>query len=183
VGAGLGGAALLAGALFLFLRSPAAPPVALVTTTLPAPALTLAEPSSAPAGEPSLPPETLAPATTVAAPPTTVRPPATLAPYVPPTTRPAQAPVTRPPAPTTTTTTLPAVAQGTVRIRVLPWAEVEIDGVYKGTTPLRPISLPAGTHTLRFRHPDFRPLIKRIIVPAGDEVSLEVDLTREAFPR
>jgi serine/threonine-protein kinase len=190
VGVGLLGAVLLAGALFLFTRAPQEPGVASVTT-LPAPPPTLAEPPAGSAVEPSLPPAALTPATTpasvappVAEPPAVVRPQTTVAPFVPPTTRPAQAaPVTRPPAPTPPPTTLPAVAQGTVRLRVLPWAEVEIDGVYKGTTPLRPIPLPAGTHTLRFTHPDFRPLIKRIIVPAGDEVALEVDLGREAFPR
>ena len=185
VGVGLAGTVLLAGALFLFTRSPETP-TASVTTTLPAPPPTFVEPSPVPVVEPSLAPSTLAPTSApTTPPPATLRPQVTLAPVVPPTTRPAQVvvPVTRPPAPTPPPTTLSGVAEGTVRIRVLPWAEVEIDGVYKGTTPLRPLSLPAGTHTLRFTHPDFRPLIKRIIVPAGDTVSLEVDLGREAFPR
>jgi serine/threonine-protein kinase len=178
VAVGIGGVALLLGALFLFSR-PRESPVVSVTTTLPAPMPTMVEPSPVPVDEPSLPPPTAPPATVPA---TTLRPQVTLAPVAPPTARPV--PATRPPAPTPPPTTLPAaVAEGTVRLRVLPWADVEVDGVRKGTTPLRPFTLPAGTHTLRFVHPDFRPLIRRIIVPAGDTVSVEVDLGREAFPR
>jgi hypothetical protein len=70
-----------------------------------------------------------------------------------------------------------------VRVRVLPWADVEVDGEPKGTTPLRPLLLGAGSHVLRFRHPDFRPLIKRITVRANETLTVEVDLGREAFPR
>jgi hypothetical protein len=177
---------LFGGAIFLFTRSPEGPAASLATTVpAPPPTLVVASPPAS-AAEPSLPPATLAPAVTptTTTPPATLRPQVTRAPVVPPTTRPAQVvPVTRAPAPTPPPAPLPAVAEGTVRIRVLPWAEVEIDGVYRGTTPLRPLSLPAGTHTLRFTHPDFRPLIKRIIVPAGDTVAVEVDLGREAFPR
>jgi PEGA domain-containing protein len=73
--------------------------------------------------------------------------------------------------------------QGTVRIRVLPWADVEVDGEPKGTTPLRPLALSAGSHILRFRHPDFRPLIRRITVRANETLAVEVDLGRDAFPR
>jgi serine/threonine-protein kinase len=84
-------------------------------------------------------------------------------------------PAVRPPAATPAT--------GTVRIRVLPWADVEVDGELKGTTPLRPLALGAGNHILRFRHPDFRPLIKRITVRADETLTVEVDLGRDAFPR
>jgi len=70
-----------------------------------------------------------------------------------------------------------------VRVRVLPWAEVEVDGEARGTTPLRPLTLRAGEHVLRFRHPDFRPLIKRITVRANETTTIEVDLARDAFPR
>ena len=73
--------------------------------------------------------------------------------------------------------------QGTVRIRVLPWADVEVDGELKGTTPLRPLTLSAGTHVIRFRHPDFRPLIKRVTIRGDETLTVEVDLARDAFPR
>ena len=33
------------------------------------------------------------------------------------------------------------------------------------------------------RHPDFRPLIKRITLRGDETLSVEVDLAREAFPR
>jgi serine/threonine-protein kinase len=76
-----------------------------------------------------------------------------------------------------------AATTGTVRIRVLPWADVEVDGELRGTTPLRPLTLRAGAHVLRFSHPDFRPLIKRITLRGDETLSVEVDLAREAFPR
>jgi hypothetical protein len=113
----------------------------------------------------------LPPTTTMAAAPRPQRPtPA-------PTARPAPVVIATPPPPTT------AAAQGTVRVRVLPWAEVEVDGEARGTTPLRPLTLAAGEHVLRFRHPDFRPLIRRITVRANETTTVEVDLARDAFPR
>jgi hypothetical protein len=185
VALGLLGVALVAGAILLWARSrpvEVAGPTSTTTTLLAAPPI-----------EPSLAPEPTVATTLPAAEP----PPATPAPRVerptpfptlpPPTTRPVAVPVTRPPAPTPAPTrppsVTPAVTQGTVRVRVLPWAEVEVDGVRRGTTPLRPFPLPPGPHTLRFVHPDFRPLIKRIIVRADETVTVEVDLAREAFPR
>jgi eukaryotic-like serine/threonine-protein kinase len=172
VGAGLAGVALLAGAVFFISRG-REPETASVATTLPAPVTT---PFVPPVAEPSLPPPEPTTTTLAAAPSPIPRPtPA-------PTTRPTPVPVTRPPA--TTPSTLPAAsAPGTVRLRVLPWADVEVDGERKGTTPLRPFTLPPGPHTLRFVHPDFRPLIKRIIVRADETVAVEVDMEREAFPR
>ena len=182
VAAGLGGVALLGGAAVFWSRD-RPPETASVVTTLPAPATTLA---AEPAIEPSLPPaEPAVPAATTLAPAPTPIPRPTFAPSVapvaPPASRPTPVPVTRPAAPPPTT--LPAAPQGTVRLRVTPWAEVEVDGVPRGTTPLRPFPLTPGPHTLRFVHPDFRPLIKRIIVRADDEVVVEVDMAREAFPR
>jgi hypothetical protein len=64
----------------------------------------------------------------------------------------------------------------------VPWAEVSLDGRPLGTTPLKPLSLPPGTHTVRLQHPSYRPLQKRVNVRAGEVVVLEVDLGEEAFP-
>jgi hypothetical protein len=58
-----------------------------------------------------------------------------------------------------------------------------VDDEPRGTTPLRPLELSPGSHVLRFRHPDFRPSIKRITVRANETLTVEVDLGRDAFPR
>ena len=165
----------------VFLRSRPLPPDA----PSPAPPVSIAgsaalSPSAPPADvSPSAAPDTLpVPVRTPAAPVTTL--PATPRPQRPsPLATPRPLPVAIPtPAPT-----VAAPAQGTVRVRVLPWAEVEVDGEPRGTTPLRPLTLRAGEHVLRFRHPDFRPLIRRITVRANETTTVEVDLARDAFPR
>lgn len=56
-------------------------------------------------------------------------------------------------------------APGTLQLRVLPWAEVEVDGVALGTTPLADQPLPAGRHRVLLRHP-----------PSGASESREVEV-------
>ena len=92
--------------------------------------------------------------------------------------------VTRTPAPATAAAApTTAGAAGTLQVRVLPWAEVSIDGRVVGTTPFKPLTLPPGKYTVTLSHPDYRPLKKIVTVPAGGLVRLEVDLSFEAFPR
>jgi len=64
----------------------------------------------------------------------------------------------------------------------VPWADVSLDGRPLGTTPLKPLPLPPGVHTVRLQHPSYRPLQKRFDVRAGEVFVLEVDLREEAFP-
>jgi serine/threonine-protein kinase len=64
----------------------------------------------------------------------------------------------------------------------VPWAEVSLDGRPIGTTPLKPVSLSPGVHTVRLQHPDYRPLQKKVNVRPGEVTALEVDLAEEAFP-
>ena len=110
-------------------------------------------------------------------------------------TRTIAAPV-RPPAPTPTPTPTPEIAPlrpraaappapatGVLRLRILPWAEVAVDGKALGTTPLRPVSLEVGEHRVVLSHPDYKPLQKTITIRAGETETLEVDLSYEAFPR
>jgi predicted Ser/Thr protein kinase len=101
--------------------------------------------------------------------------------------RPAPTPATTrfrdlPVAPPTAPTPAVEAANGTLKLRVVPWAEVSLDGRLVGTTPLRPLSLPAGDHTVRLQHPSYRPLQKKVTVRAGEVFVLEVDLAEEAFP-
>ena len=148
-----------------------------------------AGPSAAPTAVP--PPPTLTPPSTLApAPPQTVETkperresaPALVAPKVRPTPTPgslrgSEAPLA-PPRPTPTAD----VANGTLRLRIVPWADVSLDGRPVGATPLKALSLPPGAHTVRLQHPSYRPLQKRVNVRAGEVVVLEVDLREEAFP-
>jgi serine/threonine-protein kinase len=71
---------------------------------------------------------------------------------------------------------------GFVQVVVKPWAEVFVDGKTRGTTPLRKLELPPGSHTIRLVHPSFKPLQRRVTVRAGETTPLEIDLSWEAVP-
>jgi hypothetical protein len=45
--------------------------------------------------------------------------------------------------------------EGRISINAAPWAEVLIDGVAAGETPLANLALPIGEHEIIFRHPQF----------------------------
>jgi serine/threonine-protein kinase len=89
-------------------------------------------------------------------------------------------PATPAPAPPVTA---PPPAPGRLQIVARPWAEVTVDGRAMGTTPFRPIELPAGEHTVVFTHPDYKPFQRKIAVRAGQTTRLEIDLSWEAFPK
>ncbi len=57
------------------------------------------------------------------------------------------------------------VAKGTVRINVRPWAVVYLRGRKLGTTPMPPLSLYEGRHSLRLVNPD-----------SGKERTVKVDV-------
>ncbi len=67
----------------------------------------------------------------------------------------------------------PAVALGTVRLNVEPWAEVWVDGKSMGVTPpLTHLSLPAGAHRLQLRNGDLPASELTVTVPAGKFVTV-----------
>jgi serine/threonine-protein kinase len=76
-----------------------------------------------------------------------------------------------------------AAAIGHLKLRILPWAAVSVDGKSRGTTPLRPLDLPPGEHRVQLNHPDYKPLHKTVTIVAGETTTLEVDLAFEAFPK
>ena len=200
IGAVLAGATMIGATLFYFPSRAAvsaspepAPPVSIAgSTSAPASPIVEASPEIRPLDTPP-PSVAISPRAQASAMPAPARPtpaPSVLAPRSSPalvarTERaPSPSPLARAPAPAVPPSSVGAApGQGTVRIRVLPWADVEVDGEPKGSTPLRPLALSAGSHILRFRHPDFRLLIKRITVRADETLTVEVDLGREAFPR
>jgi S1-C subfamily serine protease len=101
-----------------------------------------------------------------------------------------QHPRPEPPAPTTPVTLPPgsgpsqgATEGGTLQLLVVPWAEVEVDGAKVGTSPLKPLSLPPGVHAIKFTHPDYLPFPRKVTIRPGETTQLQLDLTKEAFPR
>jgi serine/threonine-protein kinase len=84
---------------------------------------------------------------------------------------------------TTTTTTPPTTTvlagEGWLQVAVIPWGTVQVDGQPIGTTPLDRISLSAGSHTVRLRHPDYEPIEKTITVQPEETTKLVVNLRRE----
>jgi serine/threonine-protein kinase len=89
---------------------------------------------------------------------------------------------------TVTTTTrppvvAPPVAIGMLQLVVKPWAEVRVDDQVVGTTPLSPVRLKPGSHTVRLEHPGFRPLQRKITIEPGKTFRLEIDLKQDAIPK
>jgi hypothetical protein len=56
-------------------------------------------------------------------------------------------------------------------------ATVSVDGLVVGRLPLNALSLPVGEHLVEVRHSGHTAVGERVIVPAGDEVELRVELT------
>jgi serine/threonine protein kinase len=121
-------------------------------------------------------------------------PPVTLAPV---TRRPAAAlrpapsnarPLAAPPAATAPAVTMPPAAAaapvppatvaepGQLQVAVRPWGEVSVDGRLIGTTPLDRITLPAGSHVLRIRHPLYETWERPIAIRPGETAKVVVDL-------
>jgi hypothetical protein len=59
-----------------------------------------------------------------------------------------------------------AIPNGRLSINAVPWAEVTIDGVAAGQTPLGNLSLAIGSHELIFRHPDLGERKQTVLVRA-----------------
>jgi hypothetical protein len=49
--------------------------------------------------------------------------------------------------------------------------------------PLKPLSLSAGVHAIKLTHPDYLPFPRKVSIRPGETTKLQVDLTREAFPK
>jgi hypothetical protein len=65
-----------------------------------------------------------------------------------------------------------------VNVNARPWAEVSIDGVPAGQTPLANVALPIGTHEISFRHPQLGERTERIVVTAKGANRVSIDLTK-----
>jgi serine/threonine protein kinase len=131
----------------------------------PTPAPATPRPSLAPIRAPAVPATTLAAAMASPVAPTPAPPPSSVA---------SAAPV--PPA-----TAVPRA--GGLLVVVRPWADVSVDGVHRGQTPLGRLEVPPGAHQVVLTHPDYRPWVRRVTVEAGETVRLTVDLRVEGVRR
>ena len=75
----------------------------------------------------------------------------------------------------------PPAARGTLRLLVVPAAEVVIDGGSLGTVSLREIPLAAGPHTVRVLHPDYQPLNRKVAIQPGAVSELLLDLAEKGI--
>lgn len=58
---------------------------------------------------------------------------------------------------------------------VKPWADIYVDEIFRGTTPLeKPIMLSAGMHRVRFYNPSFQDIRRDITVALSDTVKLSI---------
>ncbi len=69
------------------------------------------------------------------------------------------------------------------KIVAVPWAKVYIDGKLKDITPIFNIKLKEGTHTILFKHPEYKDYFRKITVEGGETVdkifvNLNIDSTR-----
>ena len=75
------------------------------------------------------------------------------------------------------------LASGALLIVVRPWADVSVDGVPVGQTPLGAVPLEAGPHQVLLAHPDYQPYPRRVTIRGGETMRLVVDLTVDAVRR
>ncbi len=66
-----------------------------------------------------------------------------------------------------------AAATGTVRMNVLPWGEIRINGSQYGVSPpLRDIALKPGVYKLEIRNPGFASYLQVVEVKPGEEIKI-----------
>jgi serine/threonine protein kinase len=71
------------------------------------------------------------------------------------------------------------VTPGFLLLVVSPWADVTIDGVSAGQTPLAKLALAPGPHTVRLTHPEYQPYPRRVVVKSAETTRLTVDLAQD----
>ncbi|HZB25121.1 MAG TPA: PEGA domain-containing protein, partial [Vicinamibacterales bacterium] len=69
-----------------------------------------------------------------------------------------------------------ALPKGTVNLNASPWAEVWLDGVRVGETPIGNLSVAIGSHEIIFRHPQFGEKRHAVSVTAGVPVRISVEM-------
>jgi hypothetical protein len=72
-------------------------------------------------------------------------------------------------------------AIGTLRLTVVPPAEVTVDGRLVGTVSAQALSLPPGTHVIKILHPDYKPLQRIVTITPGGTFELPLDLAEKGI--
>jgi len=67
---------------------------------------------------------------------------------------------------------------GTISVNASPWAEVLVDGVSAGQTPVGNLPAKAGTHEVVFRHPKFGEKKQTVVVKPGQAARVTVDMAK-----
>jgi hypothetical protein len=67
---------------------------------------------------------------------------------------------------------------GMLAVNALPWADVWVDGVRVGETPIGQITLPIGSHEVVFRHPELGEQQHTAVITTNGPARLSVDLRR-----
>ncbi|MDP1537463.1 MAG: PEGA domain-containing protein [Burkholderiales bacterium] len=63
---------------------------------------------------------------------------------------------------------------GTVRLSILPWGEIHVDGTKFGVAPpLRDIALKPGIHKIEVRNPGFASYLQVVEIRAGEEIRIQ----------
>ncbi|HSD26047.1 MAG TPA: serine/threonine-protein kinase [Vicinamibacteria bacterium] len=101
------------------------------------------------------------------------------APSPPPTPEPAVPALAAPPP----TPAPPPQADGALLVVARPWADVSVDGVPRGQTPLARIPLRPGPHAVLLTHPDYQPYPRRVTIRPGETFRLSVDLAADGVRR
>jgi serine/threonine protein kinase len=81
-------------------------------------------------------------------------------------------------APGKVTNVIVDVPKGSMAINALPWAEVWMDGVKIGDTPIGNFAVAAGSHDVVFRHPDLGEQRETVLVTLKNPVRLSVDMRK-----
>lgn len=71
--------------------------------------------------------------------------------------------------------------RGTLVLNAFPWAQVWIDGLSIGDTPIASVEMAPGTHHVRFQHPEFGERHVIAVIEAGQRAQMTVDF-RDAVP-
>ena len=116
-----------------------------------------------------------------ASPPSREGEPPPLPPPTPPPAAVAPASPARPDDATPPPTTIPGPAG--LLVVVKPWADVSVDGVPRGQTPLARLEVTPGAHQVVLSHPDYQPWVRRVSVAPGETTRLDVDLRVDAVRR
>lgn len=72
---------------------------------------------------------------------------------------------------------------GLVKLTVRPWAKVYVDNRFVATTPVAPLELAAGTHQIRYVHPQYGTRTENVVVVPGRTTERMLDFRLQARDR